>query len=91
MNATSGNQAPSATRKVSTVARIFATVTFVVGAILLFVSIGLDLDGFWGGMLQGASVALLIVGAYIAGMVGGMRRANSAQTGTWLPSQDSPA
>lgn len=61
---------------------------FLLGAIVLFVSLAVDLDGFWGGALQGGSIALMVVGAYVAGVGSGMRQARTATSGAWLPSQD---
>lgn len=78
----------SAPQKASRANTYFAAVAFVVGIIVLFVSIAVDQDGFWGGMLLGSSIALMVVGAYAAGMGAGMRRTNSATSGAWLPSQD---
>lgn len=57
-----------------------------VGAIALFVGIGADFGGFFGGMLQGAGFGVSVVGAYFLGMLQGRE---SAEPAVWLPSRDS--
>lgn len=59
-----------------------------IGAISLVV--GLGIDGFFGGMLQGAGLALVILGVYGLGMRHRSDRstARGEEPQTWLPSRD---
>jgi hypothetical protein len=76
MSATS-NSRPSNLSRI----RWFAWSTIAVGAIVLFLALGLDWDGFGGGLVQGAALGLLLIGVYFLGFTGGMTRS------TWLPSR----
>jgi hypothetical protein len=55
------------------------------GILLLFLAVGMEWRGFWGGMLQGASVALALLGCYMLGYVDGF--AARVRTPNWLPSR----
>ncbi|PRA80625.1 hypothetical protein [Microbacterium sp. MYb66] len=54
------------------------------GALTLILSIGFDLDGFGGGLIQGAAVGGMLVGTYFWGFGNGFRRRDRPQ---WLPSR----
>lgn len=47
-------------------------------------------DGFVKGFLQGAGLALIVVGAAVAGAVLQRRRSEPGADGLWLPSEDGP-
>lgn len=65
-------------------------VLIAVGAVALFVGIGADLNGFLGGMLQGAGFAVAVLGAYFLGMLHGANDsvARGEEPEAWLPSRD---
>jgi hypothetical protein len=77
MNATSDSRRSRLTR-----IRWFAWSAIAVGAVALFLALGLDWDGFGGGFVQGAALALLMAGFYFLGFTGGVSRGS-----TWLPSR----
>ena len=52
---------------------------------LLLGVVGRQPDGWLGGLLQGAAVALIVLGAYL---VGAARRARGRDGDGWLPSRD---
>ncbi|NYF98361.1 hypothetical protein [Janibacter cremeus] len=62
-----------------------------VGAVGLFVSIDVGPDGFVGGLLQGASFAVALVGAFFLGMLHGADESVAAgvEPAAWLPSRGS--
>lgn len=62
-----------------------------VGAVALFVSIDLGPDGFVGGLMQGASFAVALVGMFFLGMLHGADDSlgRGVEPGAWLPSRDS--
>lgn len=59
-------------------------VLLATGAAALLLSIGFDLRGFGGGLVQGASVGAMLVGTYLWGFGNGTRR---TQRRLWLPSR----
>lgn len=61
-----------------------------VGAVALFVSIDLGPDGFVGGLMQGASFAVALVGAFFLGMLHGADDSieRGVEPAAWLPSRD---
>lgn len=63
-------------------------IVIAIGAISLVV--GLGLDGFVGGMLQGAGLALVLLGVYGLGLHHRSDRsaARGEEPQTWLPSRD---
>lgn len=63
-------------------------VVIVVGVVALLVGIGIE--GFVGGLLQGAGVGTIVMGAYFLGMLHGADRAvaEGVEPATWLPSRD---
>ena len=65
-------------------------VLIVLGTVALFGGVSLDIDGFFGGMLQGAGFAVAVMGAYFLGLLHGGRRssADGAEPEVWLPSRD---
>lgn len=67
---------------VSRKARPWIVVLVVLGAVVLFAST--EVDGFVGGMGQGAGFAIAVLGAYFLGMVQGQ----GSEPETWLPSRD---
>lgn len=68
-------------------AALLAVVT-VLGVVALLVGVGIE--GFVGGLLQGAGVGTIVMGAYFLGMLHGSDRAvaEGAEPATWLPSRD---
>lgn len=62
----------------------------VLGAVALFGGVSLDIDGFFGGMLQGAGFAVAALGAYFLGTLHGASGslAVGEEPGAWLPSRD---
>ncbi|WP_068266354.1 hypothetical protein [Janibacter limosus] len=67
---------------------LFIGVGIGLGAIALVV--GLGIDGFFGGMLQGAGLALVLLGVYGLGMRHRSDRsaAQGEEPEAWLPSRD---
>lgn len=67
---------------------LFIGVGIALGAVALIV--GLGIDGFFGGMLQGAGVALVLLGVYGLGMRHRSDRsaARGEEPEAWLPSRD---
>lgn len=67
---------------------LFIGVGIGLGAIALVV--GLGIDGFFGGMLQGAGLALVLLGVYGLGMRhrSDRRAAQGEEPEAWLPSRD---
>ena len=65
-------------------------VLIVVGAITLFGGISAGIDGFVGGMLQGAGFAVAVTAAYFLGTLHGAGEAvaEGAEPAVWLPSRD---
>ncbi|MFG6502675.1 hypothetical protein [Microbacterium sp. P05] len=64
----------------------FAVAAIAVGASLLLLALVLDWEGFWGGAVMGAGIAVGIVGAYFWGYANGLRRSGGRTV--WLPSDD---
>lgn len=62
----------------------------VLGAVALFGGVSLDIEGFFGGMLQGAGFAVAALGAYFLGTLHGASGslAEGEEPGAWLPSRD---
>lgn len=63
-----------------------AAVAAITGALLALVAVGFDFSGFWGGFALGTGVGLIVVAAYLSGLVTGMRRALPASM--WLPARE---
>ena len=58
------------------------------GLVLLIVSIGLDWDGFWGGMGTGVGIGAMITGTYYLGYANGLGQSGNLDTSRmWLPSR----
>lgn len=58
----------------------------IAGAVLALLAIGFDFSGFWGGFALGAGVGLIVIAAYLSGLVTGMSRAVTGPT--WLPARE---
>jgi uncharacterized iron-regulated membrane protein len=65
--------------------RALAIAGVIGGIVLLFLAVGMEWRGFWGGMLQGAGVGAALVSCYLLGYVHGIAR--RGVTRTWLPSR----
>ncbi|KAA9086613.1 hypothetical protein [Microbacterium radiodurans] len=63
--------------------RFVALSAAVVGAVLVLTALVLDWAGFWGGFALGSGIAMVVVAAYLLGLVTGMRR--GAATPAWRP------
>lgn len=82
---------PSHTRTIRRVSAVSVMPVILIGFVcyLMAEKIG---GGFLGGFFQGATIALMILGAYLAGSAIWPRRKRAAQLdagGEWLPSRDS--
>ncbi|WP_435201138.1 hypothetical protein [Janibacter sp. GS2] len=66
------------------------TLGIFVGIGVIAAVAGLALDGFVGGMLQGAGVAIILVNVYFLGMLARSDRAEARgeEPPAWLPSRD---
>ncbi|MFF2369670.1 hypothetical protein [Agromyces sp. NPDC058110] len=65
---------------------VASIVAIAIGAIVAILGIGLDWQGFLGGMALGAGIGLVVVGAYFWGYANGVRRGGSRAM--WLPGRD---
>ena len=63
-----------------------AAVAAIAGAVLALLAIGFDFSGFWGGFALGTGVGMIVLAAYLSGLVTGMSRALPAST--WLPARE---